>query len=100
MSCAVCETSHAVSSPVQHNWSSRRFFLQDILGKTARQEPSESSWSMPQLDTFLKRDFFIENLLFHRARKFYFSNWARFRGQGHSSLENWINPQQRPIMGS
>ena len=27
---------------------------------------------MPQLDAFLKRDFFIENLLFHRARKFYF----------------------------
>ena len=27
---------------------------------------------MLQLDAFLKRDFFIENLLFHRARKFYF----------------------------
>ena len=27
---------------------------------------------MPQLDTELKRDFFIENLLFHRARKLYF----------------------------
>ena len=27
---------------------------------------------MPQLDAFLKRDFFIENLLFHRARKLYF----------------------------
>ena len=26
---------------------------------------------MPQLDAFLKRDFFIENLSFHRARKFY-----------------------------
>ena len=27
---------------------------------------------MPQLDISLKRDFFIENLLFHRARKLYF----------------------------
>ena len=27
---------------------------------------------MPQPDTSLKRDFFIENLLFHRARKLYF----------------------------
>ena len=27
---------------------------------------------MLQLDTLLKRDFFIENLLFHRARKLYF----------------------------
>ena len=28
---------------------------------------------MPQLDAFLKRDLFIENLLFHRARKLYCS---------------------------